>query len=449
MSEKPRSHRAERRPLDAAIRDKARPWEDRSSPDRIAQAIGDARVILLGEATHGTREFYQVRASITRRLIERGLCDAVLFEADWPDAYRVNRYVQGRSRDRSGVEALGDFRRFPQWMWRNREVVAFIEWLRAFNGGRPEATRVGVYGMDLYSMYTSIDAVVQYLDRVDPAAARLARTRYGCFERFDDDPQAYALEAGERGGCEEQAMNQLLHLLARRADYEQRDGLVAEDEQFHAEQNARLVASAERYYRAMFAGRSASWNLRDQHMADSVLAMENHLRGRVAQPRVAVWAHNSHVGDARATEMAAREEINLGQLMRERVPGGVFSVGFSTERGWVTAADDWDEPAARMRVVPALRESFEALLHGAGQPAFLLDLQDESLRPLLGEYLERAIGVVYRPATERQSHYLWARPAEQFDMIVHIDRTTAVEPLEPGAMWHVPAAEQETFPTGI
>lgn len=423
--------------------------DDRESLERVLSLVRHARVVLMGEATHGTREFYRSRASITRALIERGRCDAVLAEADWPDAYRVNKYIQGRSDDRSATAALGDFQRFPHWMWRNTEVAEFVEWLRAFNAARPIAQRVGFYGLDLYSLYTSIAAVIGYLDSVDPAAARVARQRYGCFERFDHDPQDYALGAKSDGGCEEQAMNQLLHLLAKRGDYAARDGAIAQDEQFHAEQNARLVANAERYYRGMFGGRINTWNLRDTHMADTLEAMLGHLARRTARPRVAVWAHNSHVGDARATQMSVREELNLGQLARERLGDDVFILGFTTHGGTVTAASDWDEPSELMRVNPALEESVEGLFHRAGRPAFLLDLQDSTLLARLGQRLQRAIGVIYRPRTERQSHYLWTRVGEQFDAVIHIDRTSALEPLEPTPAWRVSKAEQETYPSGI
>src|SRR5688572_29202198 len=289
--------------------------------DPLLDLIGDRRLVLLGEASHGTHEFYRARAEITRRLIaERGFT-AVAVEADWPDAYRVNCYVRGRGDDRSAAEALGGFRRFPTWMWRNADVRDFVEWLRAFNDGRAADTPgAGFYGLDLYSLYGSIEAVLGYLDKVDPEGARRARERYGCFEHFGEDTQAYgwAASAGLADSCEQQAIQQLLDLQRRAADYARRDGRVAEDEYFYAEQNARLIQDAEAYYRTMYRGHVSSWNLRDCHMADTLDALLAHLSRNVPRAKIVVWAHNSHLGDARATEMGRRGELNLGQVARMR-----------------------------------------------------------------------------------------------------------------------------------
>lgn len=435
----------------AVVREAACTWTS-SSDDGVAaivRMIGAADIVLLGEATHGTREFYRMRAAITRALIAADRCDAVLVEGDWPDAYRANRYVQGRPGDDDAIAALGDFRRFPHWMWRNAEVVEFLDGLREINDARPNERRVGFYGLDLYSLYSSIAAVIRYLEGVDPAAARAARNRYACFDRFDREPEDYRFAMADDGGCEEPAMNQLLHLLAHRETYAAREGAAAQDEQFHAEQNARLVANAEKYYRALFGGRASTWNLRDRHMADTLEAMRRHLQGRGMPGRIVVWAHNSHLGDARATEMSERGEINLGQLVRERMRGQSFALGFTTYRGTVTAADDWDEPAARMDVRPAISGSLEALLHETGLPVFALDLRGERLQETLGRVLQRAIGVIYRPATERQSHYLWTHPVRQYDALLHVDETTALDPLDASPRWRPGGLEPETFPTGI
>ena len=374
-------------------------------------------------------------------------------EADWPDAYRVNRYVRGVGDGATSVEALEGFKRFPQWMWRNTVVLDFIGWLREHNGslsaGRPG---VGFYGMDLYSLYASMEAVVGYLDRVDPDAAQRARYRYACLGHFGEDPQTYGYAAtfGLTQTCEDEVVKQLVELQGCAPEYQGRDGALAEDEYFYAEQNARLAKNAEEYYRSMFSGRTESWNLRDEHMAETLDALLQHL-SRDGQPaRLVVWAHNSHLGDARATEMGEGGELNVGQLVRQRYGRAAVLVGFTTHTGTVTAATDWDGPAERKRVRPSLAGSYEALFHLLDIPRFMLNLRDQpdvadALRP---RRLERAIGVIYRPDTERVSHYFHARLPDQFDAVLHFDTTRAVEPLEPTAEWSS-AEAPETFPTGV
>lgn len=441
-------------PIADAVRRAALPLTDEAaSLDPLMEVIGDARFALIGEASHGTHEFYDVRARLTRRLIEEKGFDAVAVEADWPDAYRVNRYVRGRSAgDALPEDALGDFQRFPLWMWRNTVVLDFIAWLRTHNREREYRDRVGFYGVDLYSLYGSIQAVIRYLEGVDPDAARRARERYACFEHYDDPQRyGYALSRGWAPGCEDQVVAQLVELRAAMRDYLQRDGLVAEDEAFFAQQNALLVRNAERYYREMFSGRVNTWNLRDTHMADTVDALAEHLARQGRAAKVVVWAHNSHLGDARATSMRDIGELNLGQLMRERHgdAGQTRIVGFTTYDGEVTAADDWDEPARRKRVRPGLPGSVEALFHETGLERFILDLRgDANVAQALREPMpERAIGVIYRPQTERASHYFDTRISDQFDAVIHIDRTTALEPLDPTSMWQ--AGEEETYPFGV
>ena len=415
--------------------------------DRLLDAIGDARLVLIGEASHGTHEFYAERARITRRLIEEKGFSAVAAEADWPDAYRVTRWLEGRGEDRSPEAALSGFGRFPAWMWRNVVVRDFIAWLRGHNARAGRA--VGFYGLDLYSLFASMQAVLAYLAKVDPEAARRARSRYSCFDHFREDSQAYGYAAsfGMKRDCEDEAVRQLVDMRRRAAEHTARDGGVEADELFAAEQNARLVKNAEEYYRTMFTGRVPSWNLRDTHMAETLDALSEHLARR-GEAKIVVWAHNSHLGDARATEMGSSGELNLGQLVRERHPGECYLVGFSTFNGSVTAADDWDSPARVKQVRPGLPGSYEALFHSTGSPRFMVMLRGAGQpAEVQGPRLQRAIGVIYRPETERLSHYFEARLVEQFDAMIHIDETQALRALEPeGAVTEEPP---ETFPTGM
>jgi erythromycin esterase-like protein/adenine/guanine phosphoribosyltransferase-like PRPP-binding protein len=333
--------------------------------DPLIGRIGEARFALLGEASHGTHEFYYERAEITKRLITEKKFAAVAVEADWPDAYRVNRYVRGSSDDVDALEALADFRRFPTWMWRNTVVVEFIEWLRAYNDALPlGAEKVGFYGLDLYSLHASMKAVLRYLEKVDPEAAKQARERYSCFDHVGEDTQAYGLmtRLNLSRSCEEEVVRQLLEIQRRAADCVRRDGCL-DDDLFYAEQNARLVKNAEAYYRSVFLEEVSSWNLRDRHMAETLDALVAHLGRKGSRAKIAVWEHNSHLGDARATEMGQRGELNVGQLTREKYGSEAVLVGFTTHHGTVTAASDWGKPAERKRVRPALAGSYEALFH--------------------------------------------------------------------------------------
>jgi erythromycin esterase-like protein len=419
--------------------------------EALLEMAGRAQCVLIGEASHGTHEFYARRAELTRRLIEEKGFRAVAAEADWPDSFRVHRFVTGRGDDKSATEALGDFRRFPAWMWRNTVVVEFIEWLRERNSARGAGKHsAGFFGLDLYSMHSSIDAVLEYLDKIDPASAQRARRRYGCFDHFGEDPQHYGLATGAGGAepCEEEVVGQLVELRRKYTELISRDGHLGEEEFFSVEQNARLIANAEQYYRAMFHGRANSWNLRDEHMFETLRQLLRHLDGNRA--KVVVWAHNSHLGDARATAMSERGEFNLGQLVRERLAGESFSIGFTTHSGSVTAASDWGDPAERKRVRPALRGSYEELFHAIGVRDFWLNLREpgDAATLLRDERLERAIGVIYRPETERLSHYFEARLADQFDAIIHLDETRALEPLERTSEW-VTGELPETYPFSI
>jgi erythromycin esterase-like protein len=439
--------------LARAIAETARPLRGSMEDfDPLVDLIGDASCVLVGEATHGTHEFYRMRAQLTQRLIiEKGFC-AVAVEADWPDAYRANRYVRGLGSDGDAVSALEGFQRFPAWMWRNADVLDFIGWLRAHNDALEATGKIGFYGLDLYSLHASIAAVLRYLDRVDREAAKRARYRYGCFEHVSEDAQAYgyATAFGLAADCEREVVSQLLDIQAERASTLRRDGLALEDEQFEAEQNARVVMNAEEYYRSMFKGRVSSWNLRDRHMADTLDSLLVHLGRRFDRPKVVVWAHNSHVGDARATQMGEVGELNIGQLVRERHPGDAILIGFSTYAGTVTAASTWGGPVERKEVRPGLRGSYEDLLHKTGLPGLLLPFRDlgDVTAALRERRLQRAIGVIYLPQTERLSHYLETSLPAQFDALFHLDRTRALDPIERSAGWdrgEVP----ETYPSGM
>src|SRR5262245_8866357 len=421
--------------------------------DSLIDLIAGARFVLLGEASHGTHELYRERAQITKRLVEENGFTAIAIESDWPAAYRVNRYVHAVSEDVDAREALTDVRRFPAWMWRNTEVMEFVEWLRLHNDAlSPGAPKIGFYGLDLYSLRASMKAVLQYLAQVDPEAAQRARARYACFDHFGEDAQVYGLltGTGRAKSCEDEVVRQLVDLQRRATEYARRDGRIAEDDLFYAEQNARLVRNAEAYYRSMFLEEVSSWNLRDRHMAETLEKLTAHLARHVGRAKVAVWADNSHLGDARATEMGWRGELNVGQLVRQRYDGDAMLVGFTTHHGTVTAASDWEGPAERKRVRPALAGSYEAIFHATGLGRFLLRCRErDALRGALRDpKLERAIGVVYRPDTERQSHYFHARLADQFDAVLHFDETRAIEPLELTAEWKA-GEVPETFPFGV
>jgi erythromycin esterase-like protein len=410
----------------------------------LREATAAAEVVLIGEASHGTDEFYRIRADLTRALIQHHGFNMVAVEADWPDANRANRWVRHASADPDAPAALGDFERFPRWMWRNDVVVEFLSWLREFNAGRAARERCGFYGLDLYSLHSSIDAVLKYLDAVDPEAAARARSRYGCFDDHRADPQSYGYAAtlGLTRHCEDEVVSQLTELRRRAAEYANQDGHVAEEEYFYAEQNARLIRNAERYYRSMFGGRSESWNLRDTHMMETLASLLHWTKRRVGAARAVVWAHNSHLGDARATQMGEWGELNLGQLVRQAYGDRSYSIGFTTHTGTVTA------PAEQRQVRPSLPNSYERLFHDADIERFILLLGDEPVASALrAPRLERAIGVIYHPQTERASHYFRTRLSDQFDAIIHVDRTRALTPLE---RWS--ALEEdlpETYPTGV
>lgn len=432
--------------------------------DALLNEIGDASIVLLGEATHGTEEFYRARARISQRLIEEKNFDAIAVEADWPDALRVSRYISETSgsnvkHDTAGDEtpedALQNFTRFPLWMWRNTETVDLIKWMRGHNM-QPEGSgnKVGFFGIDLYSLRKSMDSVVRYLSKVDPDAEKQARIGYSCFDNLAENPQEYGYAAsfGMKKDCAEEVVQQLVTLSENAGKYLSGDGMQAENELLYAQQNARVAQNAEAYYRTMFVGRNASWNLRDTHMADTLDALRDHLsqqRGRPA--KIIVWAHNSHIGDARATEMGDHGQLNLGQLVRERYrPEETFLLGFTTHAGTVTAASEWDSPAELKEVRTSSPESYERLFHQTGLGNFFLPLRDgsQAAEVLNDRRLERAIGVIYLPGSERLSHYFHASIAKQFDGVVHFDITKALTPLDRTAHWRSEEMP-ETYPSGV
>ena len=409
--------------------------------DMMLRRIGDARVVLLGEATHGTSEFYRMRARISRELIERKGFSFVAIEGDWPDAARIDHYVRHSKVPPSEWTA---FARFPVWMWRNREVREFVDWLRTRNAGIKPSGRVAFHGLDLYSLYNSIRSVLDYLDRVDPKAADVARRRYGCLTPWQSDPAVYgqATLTGQYQTCEREVTSMLTDLMQKRRVYAEHDG-----ERFlDAVQNARLVANAERYYRTMYYGSRSSWNLRDSHMFET---LKNLLTFHGPHGKGIVWAHNSHVGDSAATEMSARDEYNIGHLCRQEFGDSSYSIGFGTNSGTVAAASNWDEPMQIKSVRPGLAGSYERLCHETGAPRFLLPLRGvdptSPVAGLLQARLERAIGVIYRPETELQSHYFEAVLPHQFDEYIWFDETSAVTPLRSEELKGLP----DTYPFGI
>ena len=404
---------------------------------RAFDRYANNRVVMLGECSHGTHEFYAARAAITRHFVEHHGFTIVAVEGDWPDAAAYDRFIRGKSPSEG---APPPFQRFPTWMWRNTVMPGLLRDLRALNEGRAESQQVGFYGLDIYNMSGSIAAVLAYLDEADPEAAAVARERYGCLMPWQADPATYGRAALRRGyaECEEAVIAQCRELLERALD---EDG-----ECFDAAMNARLVASAEEYYRIMYSGGAESWNLRDSHMAET---LEHLLEERGPNAKALVWSHNSHIGDARATDMGAvRGEHNIGQLARERWGDEVALIGFGTHAGTVSAATDWDGEREVKRVLPSRRDSYERLCHDSGVPRFLLHLGvDEAIDRRLEEpLLERFIGVIYRPETERWSHYSEAVLPRQFDAYVWFDETSALEPLAA----HEPhSGASDTWPSGL
>jgi protein-L-isoaspartate(D-aspartate) O-methyltransferase len=444
----PAMHARGRRPqggddtLVANLRLCCEPFSDIEAFDAtpLLRRIGDARVVLIGEATHGTSEFYRLRAQITQALIESKNFRFVAIEGDWPDAARIDHYVRHSDRPPSDWRA---FARFPQWMWRNAETAAFVDWLHARNASLEPDRRAAFHGLDLYSMFTSVREVIAYLERTDPNAAKVARSRYACLTPWQADPASYgeAALSGSFEDCEDEVVDILIDLLQRRDRYTVHDG-----ERFlDAAQNARLVASAERYYRTMYYGSRNAWNLRDSHMFET---LQHLLDFYGSDAKAVVWAHNSHVGNAIATEMSVRGEHNIGQLCREKFGDKSYSIGFGTHDGTVAAASNWDSPMEIKKVRPSHPKSYEHLCHSTERSRFMLPLKvgaPHVIEALQAPRLERAIGVIYRPDSELASHYFHASLPHQFDEYVWIDRTSAVTPLDTRALKGMP----DTYPFGI
>lgn len=422
------------------IRRNAEPfWGELGEYDSLMRLIGDNRFVLIGEASHGTHEFYKTRIELTKRLIAEKKFNVIAIEGDWPDAWRINRYVKGQGNDKDALEALSSFERFPTWLWRNADVLAFVEWLKSYNDTINDYDqKVGFYGLDLYSLYRSASAVVDYLQTYSPSAAQRAKERYACLSAFGTNEQAYGYAAslGLTRSCEEKIVAELAELRRKQTEFLQHDGRVASDEYFFAEQNAQLIATAQTYYREMFRGQLNTWNLRDSHMFETLISLDTYMSNNDQNMKAVVWAHNSHLGDARATQMSVRGELNLGQLIRQRYKTESTLIGFSTYSGTVTAASHWGGTANRMNVRPALIGSYEHLLRKIDLPSFILNLEFPQLRSALHhQRLERAIGVLYLPETERLSHYFFARLPDQFDALIHFQETQALEPIERTAHW--------------
>jgi len=437
------------------------PLKSTESYTSLLQAVGDAEVVMIGEASHGTHEFYQQRAEITKQLILQKGFTFIAVEADWPDAYRANRYVQnGKKADKTAKGSLNDFKRFPMWMWRNTVILEFIEWLRKHNdktsADNDPHKKVAFYGMDLYSFYSSMDAVVEYLEQVSPEDAKIAKKRYALFERFQGEPSSYGYAAGFglTPSFEKEVVSTLVDLQKKGEIYlKGKGGLIDGDELFYTEQNARLVKNAEEYYRKMYHADEVTWNLRDGHMVDAISNLfEFHKRklGDQRQEKVVIWAHNSHLGDARATEAGKRRgELNVGQLMREKYGlNKTFNIGFSTFNGSVTAAKNWDEPAQLDIVRNGIYDSYEHILHEAAQALKVPDyyllfrsnnssvkVEAELVDKMMGPRYERYIGVIYRPDTEKASHYCQTNLPKEYDAVIFLDRTRALEPLDKTAPW--------------
>lgn len=434
----------EAKPIVWRIRDAAEAFEsiEEANLNPLMSRVADARVVLLGEASHGTADFYNMRARITKALIEEKSFKIVAVECDWPDAAQIDHFVRD-----TRVEPTEEptFHRFPTWMWANMEVLNFVTWLRQYNQkhfSNPDDA-AGFYGLDLYSLFSSIHAVVNYLDTVDPQAANVARTRYSSLTPWEKDPAAYGASAisGKFRSCESDVAVMLNDLMNKRLEYAKKDGRRFLD----ASSNARLVQNAERYYRIMYFGSAASWNLRDQHMFDTLQEL---LEFHGPESKAVVWAHNSHIGNAQATEMSARGEHNIGMLCRQAYGDAMYNIGFGTHEGVVAAASEWGGPMELKRVRPSHPDSFERLCHDAGIPRFMLPLRTADpalIEKLQRPRLERAIGVIYHPETELYSHYFQASLSKQFDEYIWFDQTEPVSPLGPESGEGLP----DTFPFGL
>lgn len=428
---------------------------DINSIQLLSDLIGDARIVLMGEATHGTTEFYQARMSLSRYLIEKKGFQAIAVEGDWASVFPIHDYCQGRHPLANATQALSQFKRFPSWMWRNTEMVEFIKQLRLYNNGtQNRAEKVGFYGLDLYGLGESIEAIIDSLKRYDPELAKKAVERYACFDHmpFDAQRYAYLTDKSLKNSCLHEVTRQLLdtyRMVYGRLNLD--NDLHEKERQFYVTQNARVISNAEHYYRSLFEPHHVTWNIRDQHMVDTLQNIISHIETLTNKPaKVIVWAHNSHVGNALATEMSERQEVNVGQLVRERFNTSVFSLGFSTAIGSVTAASNWGGDTKYLSINPPIHGGYERLFHQLKEKNFLLNLlEDTRLTHLLQvPQLQRAIGVIYRPDTERMSHYYFSRLAYQFDAMIHFDQTHALTPLKHHTTHRKDTELPETYPSG-
>ncbi len=418
---------------------------DDAALDILLEKIGDSHIVLLGEATHGTHEFYIIRAEITKRLILEKNFNAIAIEGDWPDAYSLNNYIHNKAFIHAH-EALGAFDRFPSWMWQNIPMLHLTEWLKAHNLQKNNS--VSFYGLDLYSLYRSIDTVINYLEKIDPHLALQAKYLYSCFEQFRHDPQVYGYSIFSQlsKSCQDEVIKELkeLETLEWRLIEEKK---VSSDEIFFLIQNARVIKNSEKYYRSLFINEINNWNLRDSHMMETVEEIiKHHKKMGNINPKIVIWAHNSHIGNSAATQMSLQGEFNIGQLIKEKYKDDSFSLGFTTYNGTVSAASDWHMPVERKIIRNALPKSYEDLFHHCEISKFFLSLKDKDIVP--ERLLERAIGVVYLPETERQSHYFYAALADQFDAIIHYDTTSALEPIDKTALW-IKGEVPEAYPSGL
>jgi erythromycin esterase len=427
-----------------SIRTQALPLDNIEDLDPLVERIGGAKFVLLGEASHGTAEYYDWRRRLSERLIRDKGFSFIAVEGDWPDCYRLNRYVKGRANSGgSAAEVLHEFERWPTWMWANDEVVELAEWLHEFNATRPEQQKAGLYGLDVYSLWESMDAVLAYLHRTQVDAVEAARQAFACFEPYGRDEQEYARATmWAPASCEEDVVRMLHELRLDRPKY-QHDG---REEFFNAEQNAIVARNAEHYYRTMVRGGAASWNVRDGHMVESLNRLVD-FHGEDC--KAIVWEHNTHIGDARYTDMAAEGMVNVGELVRQQHGAdGVVLVGFGSYRGTVIAGDYWGAPMRKMPVPPGRPSSWEELLHHAlGADSLLLfDRQTES-EAWLEPRGHRAIGVVYRPEVDAYGNYVPTVLPRRYDALIYLDETRALHPLRvPADVEHeVP----ETYPTGV
>ncbi len=417
---------------------------DETAITTLLDNIGDANIVLLGEATHGTHEFYELRSEISKRLILEKNFTTITIEGDWPDAYAVNAYIQNNAYN-NAQEALQSFDRFPTWMWQNIPMLELVEWLKKYN--QQKNNSIYFYGLDLYSLYKSIDAIITTLTKINPEVAKKVKTNYSCLELFRDNPQAYGyyLFSQLTKSCQKEVIEALKNI--ETIEWEKLKNKISSKDEFFIMQNERVVKNSENYYRSLFINEINNWNLRDTHMMETIKEIiKHHKKNGIKNPKIIIWAHNSHIGNSAATQMSAQGEFNIGHLIKEKFGKQAYSVGFTTYQGTVSAAPEWHMPVERKNIRTALVNSYEDLFHTVGISKFLLSLEDKDIVPK--QLLERAIGVIYAPLTERQSHYFYASLAYQFDAVIHFDTTSALEPLEKTTQW-IEGEVPETYPSGL